>query len=60
MPFAQAVEPALSMPGVLCTGNRLGEFRAEVPALVLLLPAAWHGALRMVGRLPEPGRSPSR
>lgn len=54
--FAQAAFGlALLVLGILFAGSHFVEFRAEVPALFLLLPAAWTGALQMAGRLPEPG-----
>jgi hypothetical protein len=48
--FARAcVQLALIIAATLFLQTKFVEFRAEVPILLLLLPAAWFGLLRLTG-----------
>ena len=43
------VQLAIIVAGILFLQTNFVEFRAEVPILLLLLPAAWFGLLRLTG-----------
>lgn len=56
--FARAsVQLALIIAAILFLQTSFVEFRAEVPILLLLLPAAWFGVLRLTGAETIPAKT---
>jgi hypothetical protein len=51
------VQLALIVAGILFLGSNFVEFRSMVPLLLLLLPAAWFGFLRLTGAETRPAEA---